>query len=307
MAFPRSTTDCASCGSGRQGKGPANKADARRAAAPTRKAPDRQGVLAAIEQVKADGPTADSVKAIADVLHGMRKEDIKTVKKDLGLWAGGDKRALAHKVAQQATARINERQSWAREARKAGVRPADLFSANTAVRRSQAEYIHDVRDMLEQTRRLYASEHGSRLTRGHKAFRGGDPASIPGFDRIAQTMADRYPALLGAHGYEGDNETDLAARRLYDFLLAGSPKMPPAKDTLAQAFEYVASSGGSRRRVEDDEPIPFAEQDAPHDLLAILLAMLDAKDAGGLSSGRSASRGPSAPRPISAAVRAARR
>lgn len=262
-----------------------------------RERPTAEDARQAIQRVKEDGPTPSAVRQVAELLHSMKKEDIQGIKKELGLWAGGNKAQLAQKVADQATARISQRQQWAREARKAGVPQRDFFAAHAEIRRTQAEYVREVRSMLTQTRKLYAQQNGGvLLTRGHPAFRGGDPAGIRGFDEIAQVMADRFPGLLGAHGYRGDGETDQAGRMLYDFLAAGSPPMPATDDTMRQALDYVASGGFSRRNSRtlfDAEPIPFgdagempdAEDGADseplnYDPVALLLAMLDAQEAG---------------------------
>lgn len=215
------------------------------ARAPAR--PTADEVRSHIERVRG-APTAAGVAGLAAALSRMTVSQLQAVKKELGLWAGGAKPELARKIAEQATRRLTEREHWAREARKAGVRPADLHATMRDVHRLGRDYVGSVASLVRDARRLYAADNpGKVLTRSHRAFRGGDMHQIAGFDTMSRTLAGRYPELLGAHGYDHsdayDPDSGEAASRLYDFLNAGTPAPPARADSYRQALEYLADVG----------------------------------------------------------------
>src|SRR5262249_19019579 len=88
------------------------------------------------------------------------------------------------------------------------------------------EWRDQVRAVLAEARAMYQRETGKRLTNFHRSFKDADSTLLPGFERMARTLADRSPGFLGAHGYErGGNDSTAAAEKLWELLTAGVPRV----------------------------------------------------------------------------------
>jgi SPP1 gp7 family putative phage head morphogenesis protein len=182
---------------------------------------------------------------LASDLSKLTAAEIQQVKKAFGLRASGVKADLIEKVKAEAAKVVKERQQWTRRARAAGVEPKALFQTARQMHDLAGEYQEQVRRMLEDARKSYRSLTGKQLTRSHKAFRGGDYTDLEQFETVARSLSDRYPELLGAHGYQsGDNDSTAAAEALYDRLYAGTPAKPKRSQSYAEALEYLSRNAG---------------------------------------------------------------
>lgn len=199
---------------------------------------------AAAERLKAlmANPHRADAKAIAGAARSISKltvAEAKALRRELGLEGGGkNKRRGAKAIAQAAARVIDERGQWERKARAAGVNPKRMFAEAEQIAGGEKQHAEEVRAMLADARGIYRSETGKELTALHKAFRGGDYTDIPGFERIARSVAGRYPGMLGAEGsYDGGNDSTSAAEKLYEYMHKGVPKV-----RLADAYQKAIDS-----------------------------------------------------------------
>jgi hypothetical protein len=235
-----------------------------------------------IEQVKTN-PTAEGVLAVAQTLSRMTVKDLTGLKKELGIRAGGNKSALAGKLAHEATRRLTIRQKAEREARALGASPRDLTITARAVRQAHNDVTDQVNGILGEARRQYTQfTDGGRLSRGMKAFRSGDWTEIPHFDQIAESLQSRYPDVLGQESQEG-------YERLFTLLGSGPPPRLSYEESYRMAIDQIKESGvqpaPARRRAVVEEPLPFAEDEASRDRnLALLDVLLENADNADLHS-----------------------
>jgi len=107
----------------------------------------------------------------------------------------------------------------------------------------------DVGKMLADARQT-AAKVGVNIHHKNRQFDGGDHNGIAGFDTLARTMSERYPHLLGAHGYSGatgyDENADEASERLFDYLAAGNPEPMAEDDAYEQALDQLHAMNGER-------------------------------------------------------------
>lgn len=70
----------------------------------------------------------------------------------------------------------------------------------------------------------------------------------------ARSVASGFPGLLG-----DAQDTTEAARRLFDYVLAGPPPRKKWAQSYDEAIEYLAGSGSSPRRPKapTDDEVPF--------------------------------------------------
>jgi hypothetical protein len=139
-------------------------------------------------------------------------------------------------------------QPWERCRPPPGIDPGHFRAVAEEIHRHAKEHREQLRQVLAEARQTYRRETGKKLTNMHKAFRGGDYTDIPGFERIARTLADRYPEWLGTHGYErGDGDSTSAAERLFDLLTAGVPecRLGAAYKEAASLMGFFPAAGGS--------------------------------------------------------------
>ena len=183
--------------------------------------------------------TPNDISRAADAVEKLTAKEAQGLAREFGIKVGKTGQSR-QRVAQLAAKAIGERERFAREAVKAGIDPRELFATSKQFGESMREHLGTVQAMLKSARKEYASEFGKQLTRNHKAFRGGDYTDLPGFERLARSLADRYPELLGNHGYErGDNDSSAAAAALYDYLYAGTPKPLKRGELHQQALDYL--------------------------------------------------------------------
>ena len=195
----------------------------------------------------------DIAKAVNKLLL-LTKPEIAALKKKYGLVAGGAKEAAARKIAEAAAKVVGIRQRFDREARKAGVSPAELHEHAGRSRAIASGYAKDVRRMLAGARHLYRElNDGKQLSRNHKAFRDGDYTQLDKFDLVARTIAGRYPEMLG------DPDDDGARQRLYDFLAAGSPPLPSREDTYRESLDSLVRKKEDGASGGDDVPFEFGD------------------------------------------------
>jgi hypothetical protein len=208
-------------------------------------------------------PTRDTLSNLAKNLAQMTVKDLQEVKKKLGLRAGGNKSALADKISRLATARVNEREHWARQARALGIRPADLHAAMTMRRTVHNESARQLREVVAEAYRQYPSvSKGKRLSRGMPGFRSRDPNAVPGFDVLARRLAGSYPEVLGAHGYSGDTGYDAdatdAAEKLFELIEAGPAPLLRRSEAYDQAMDDLLRRKNATGR---GAMVPFAREE----------------------------------------------
>lgn len=91
---------------------------------------------------------------------------------------------------------------------------------------------------------LFGSEHGGHFKARRRAeFAGGDHATIPGFDIVADTLAGEFPEFLAR---------DSAAADLWAALIEPAPEPPAAADTMRRALE---------RAENECAPVPGSPRD----------------------------------------------
>jgi hypothetical protein len=204
-------------------------------------------------------PPAERAAAAAALLSSMRVKDLHELKRRLGLRAGGRKSDLSRKIAERATAIVGDRERWAREARKAGVRPKDVFTTARFLRSHARQWAEQITDVIKDARRSYHAYTGRQLTRNHPAFKSsaGDLTTLEHWDEIAQAVAGRYPGIFdAAAGYEAGGE-ESAGQRLYDMIAAGTPEVKPRDDWMNEAIEHLRANAGRRDFRPDQEELPF--------------------------------------------------
>ncbi len=208
-----------------------------------------------------ENPTKEKVAALAVMLARLPKEQLRLLKRQQGVRADDNtKTGLANKIAKAATIRLTQREHWMQEARKVGVRPEDMLLASRDIREAYNHTTDTVNKMVTEARETYAKQFGKLITRRMKAFDGGDHNQIRGFDVLARQMAERYPELLGAHGYsaEGgvDPNSEEAAQKLFGFFAAGKLPRMTFGESQKQAIDFIKS--GNRKPAE--EATPFQRQ-----------------------------------------------
>lgn len=233
-----------------------------------------------ISRLRAD-PTTEGVKDLAASLMQLSRVEIDSLKKSLGLRAGGAKAALAEKVAKQATARVSVREKFVREARQRGYKAGDLSWLAQRERQVHEEVRSRLVECLQSAREKHAHYNdGQRLTRSLKAFKGNDFTYLGHWDETTTSLQEQFPDVLG------EDERD-AMNRLYDLVNAGPPKRMAYEESYQLALEQMEQfgppkkTGAKRKKQESEEPIPFARAGKPKppvraDLDAILAALLDA-------------------------------
>lgn len=224
-----------------------------------------------IKSVRAN-PTPQGVQNVARTLSRMTVKELTSLKKELGIRAGGNKSALTQKLAHEATRRLTVRQSAERQARAIGASPKDLAITARFVRQTHNEVADEVKSVLGEARRQFTQfTDGGRLTRGMKAFRGGDWTEIPHFDQIAASLQARYPDLLG------QDEQD-APERLFTLLAGGPPPRMNYEESYRMAIDHLKESGMQavprRRAAVVEEPIPEGIDSVSRDRNAALLEVL---------------------------------
>lgn len=190
----------------------------------------------------------------AAALMGITKEEAKQLQAKYGLQARGTKAEQARGIAERASKAVTTREKYARQAKEAGIEPGHFFAAADEAHGHAKQWREEVRNMLKEARQLYQSENGKPLTNLHPAFRGGDSTQIKGFERIARTIAGRYPGMLGGEGDSTEN-----AAKLYDYLYAGVPKYD-----RADAYEEALTLAPAKPEpVAQPEPATPADEGQP--------------------------------------------
>jgi hypothetical protein len=211
-------------------------------------------------------PTQEKVQELIHHLSHLTVAEVRQIKRGLGIRASGRKAELVAKVAKLAAMRLTLAERYHREAVKLGHSPRDLEGMAAQAREVHNNFIETINRVQSDARKLYSAMNpGKVLTRSMSAFRGGDLASIPGFDSIARTLAGRYPEVLGDHGYtrEGgfDEKQDEASQRLYDLLAAGKLPRMTIEGSYQTAVKELAKRPPQERTVAQRRPPaphPFA-------------------------------------------------
>ena len=231
------------------------------------KAPTVEEAHALIEEAGIQ-PDREKLVGLANSLSLMTVKDLHEVKKRLGLRAGGRKSELAAKISKLATARITEKEHFAREARKVGVRPQDLHRQMQERMHLHNMHAKQLREVVVQAYRRYpAFADGFRLTRSMRGFRNRDWNAVPGFDTLARSLAGSYPEVLGAHGYDADRGYDAneneAAEKLFELIEAGPAPLLSRREAYEGALDDLQRYRGTRRsRDHEEEFTLYARQEA---------------------------------------------
>ena len=231
------------------------------------KAPTVEEAHALIEEAGIQ-PDREKLAGLANSLSLMTVKDLHEVKKRLGLRAGGRKSELAAKISKLATARITEKEHFAREARKVGVRPQDLHRQMQERMHLHNMHAKQLREVVVQAYRRYpAFADGFRLTRSMRGFRNRDWNAVPGFDTLARSLAGSYPEVLGAHGYDADRGYDAneneAAEKLFELIEAGPAPLLSRREAYEGALDDLQRYRGTRRsRDHEEEFTLYARQEA---------------------------------------------
>ena len=203
-----------------------------------------------------DNPTADTVVALGRQLATMTVAQLESLKRKLGVRAGGKKSDMAAKIAAEATKRLTQTQEFRRQARSERLDWDDVRHTAYAVRDLHNDEAERLNSVIREARAMFKERMGKTLSRSHPAFDGGDWTGLPGWDTIARTLADRYPEVLGVHGYsnfEGyDPDQDQAAERLYELFAGGIQPRMRRKEAFEESLAYL----GDKRKRELAE-VPF--------------------------------------------------
>lgn len=213
------------------------------------KRPERMSVEDALKHVELvrENPSPEDVKALAGVLVNMRGKDLHTLKKRLGVRAGGRKSVLSEKLAKLATQRLTVREHYAREARKAGIRPADLYRHARELRGIHGQLVDEANGAITRARDLFAHYNdGQQLRRSNRAFRDGDHTQLGGWDKIAATVASDFPGVFAG------TDDQQAEQLLYDLIAGGRPRKMAHEDGYKNALGYLVD-----KRQRDEDEVPF--------------------------------------------------
>lgn len=216
---------------------------------------DAHGAIDAMVKNPGNAGPRDFLQA-ARALQNLTRGEVKEIAKKHGFRSlGGTKKEFATKVAIEAQRRVDQRQAYSRKARARNVAPAEMIAQARAIRRMDAEFAGEVSSLIKQARRTYEGLTGKRLTRNHPAFHGGDPSQLGSqWEVAARSVASGFPGLLG-----DAQDTTEAARRMFDYVLAGPPPRKKWAQSYDEAIEYLAGSGSSPRRPKapTDDEVPF--------------------------------------------------
>ncbi len=221
---------------GRFGEGGGGKPDREPSGKPRRPArparPSADEAAGHFETASAE-PTAENLATLADSLSRMTVKEIQAAKKKAGVRAGGNKAELTAKLLGEAKRRLTNRQKWEREARKAGVKPADLHGTAREVQRVAEEPVRLANQAVDLARAAYRDYNGRTLSRGAPAWRDGDHANVPRWDEIAAAVAGEVHEISGSMGEEEWAET------LFHLVRAGPQRLPTAEDSYRIALDHL--------------------------------------------------------------------
>lgn len=158
-----------------------------------------------------------------------------------------------------------QRAVWAKKARKAGMDAASLHSFAKDILAHDKEFKDDITAMLKETR-WKAKQMGANVSHLNKAFEGGDYNDIKGMDVLSREMSEKYPHLLGAHGYETggyDADASDASEKLFGYLQRGNPEYMTEDQAYREAFDHMEARKSEEDAAREDEEVPFARRGGP--------------------------------------------
>ncbi|HEX3315317.1 MAG TPA: hypothetical protein VHR72_10525 [Gemmataceae bacterium] len=145
------------------------------------------------------------------------------------------------------------RASWAKKARQAGIRPADLHQLAADILAHDAASAADREAMLKHARSALDYHGGAHriisAAQGRASGRLEDATSIRGIDQVAEQMAMDYPHLFAGSGAVDD--------QLFEMLATPAPSRMTEDDAYEQAMEIAKQSPQAE---ESENLVPFARR-----------------------------------------------
>jgi hypothetical protein len=136
---------------------------------------------------------------------------------------------------------------WAKKARGAGLRPADLHQLAADIVAHDAANVEDRKKMLRDARSALDHRSGAHRTIAASQGRGGraieDASQVRGLDEVAEQMAAEYPHLFHGRGHLDD--------QLFEMLSGRSPVPIAEGDAYEQAFDHL------HQEVKAEDVVPF--------------------------------------------------
>lgn len=202
-------------------------------------------------------PDHPAVAELQSHLNVMDKADKKKLIAEMGFVEGHNE---PFKIVKQATARLSENVYWNREARKAGFEYKDVKAHANEIARARNQVATRINEMIDQA-------GGSKILKEVReaASKGGDYASVPGFDQIARTAAGQYQDILGDNGYYTDTlaeteDAEHAQQKLWEVLVAGRRKQMTLGESMKEAINSMYERRrdiGQHENSEGTEHVPF--------------------------------------------------
>lgn len=176
-----------------------------------------------------------AINDYADHLKSMSPDDLKEFTKQTGL-----RGKTAETLAKEAYIAAQDRSRWQQECRKNGISVAHFKAESKNIRDMHNETVNHYNQMIDSAG---GDGYRAKVTALHN--RGGDYASLPGFDEKAERMAQDFPEYFGGGiNYEGaTHETSGATadheQKLFDYLVAGKQKHMSKEESFSLAFDKL--------------------------------------------------------------------
>jgi hypothetical protein len=194
------------------------------------------GVLRQVQSVL-EKPDPKRLPALARALGGLTSKELRTLKAEVGIRAGGTKAEQVGKLAAQIVRNVNAAERYARQARQLGHSREALRSVAGEFRTVHNDHADRINQLLKEVRARYEGASGKPLRRNNPAFDGGDHTKLKGWDSIARELAGnpKYTDLLHDAGYRGGGRgsEQKAYQTLFDLYKAG----PVPRMSYAEGYE----------------------------------------------------------------------
>lgn len=197
-------------------------------------------------------PTAANLAGMTRALSTLKPGELRRLKSETGLRAGGPRAAVVAKLAKQITSSVTSAERHAREARSLGHSTAALKHYAGEFRRNHNEHADRVNSLIREVGKRYYGLTGKRLTRSNKVFDTGDPTKLKGWDKLARELAgDRhYSDLLHDAGYRGSGRAKegMAAQTLFDVFKGGKVPRMTHREAHDKAIGMLRDTPATRQR-----------------------------------------------------------
>jgi len=147
------------------------------------------------------------------------------------------------------------RAKWGQEARKEGIRSADLHQFAGDILAHDKAFKDEKLTLMREARKTSKSlGYDIDNLKGRLASGKTDPASLRGFDDVAASIAASYPA------YFAGAEEDLPGR-LFEILSEGNPAPMSEDEAYQEALSHLVENKASAGHIVSEEPIPWQRSD----------------------------------------------